>query len=319
MARSARPSVPRRLKEKPAFRVLIAGASGTIGRELTRQLEADGHVVLRLVRGRPQGPAEFNWAPSARIIDFGLLDTVDAVINLSGAPLGRVPWTASYRRQILQSRVQATQTLAEAMGRAQNPPAIFLSASAAGYYGDRPAERLTEESAKGQGFLSDVVMEWEQAAEIAPETSRVVAFRSGLVISREGALKPLLAMTRLGLGLRIGTGGQHWPWISLYDEAAAIRHLLHSPLSGAVNLAGPTPATSDRITRYLARSLHRGYGSLLTDGVIQLALREAGTDLLLSSQKVLPARLLADGFRFRDGTVESAIDSVLSTARSAPS
>ncbi len=299
--------------------MLISGASGLIGRELTRQLEADGHTVLRLVRGRPQGPTEFNWAPSARIIDFGLLDSVDAVINLSGAPLGRIPWTPRYRKEILHSRVQATQTLAEAMGRAQNPPEIFLSASAVGYYGDRPAERLTEKSAKGEGFLSDVVAEWEQAARIGPETTRVVTFRSGLVVGRGGALRPLLMATSLGLGQRIGTGGQHWAWISLHDEAAAIRHLLHSSLSGAVNLVGPTPATSDRATRYLAWSMHRGYTSLLPEAVVKLALQEAGTDLLLASQKVLPARLLEDGFRFKDSTVESAIDSMLAKASPAPS
>lgn len=298
-------------KTKRSMHVLVSGASGLIGTELCRQLREDGHKVHSLVRRQPSDAHEYNWAPTARILDSSLIDSADAVINLSGAPLGRLPWTPGYKKELLHSRVQSTRALTEAMNMAARPPEVFLNASAVGFYGDRPGERLTEQSGKGSGFLSDLVDSWEQAAQIRPAKTRLVTFRTGIVIGRSGAMAPLMALTRLGLGSRLATGGDVWPWISLYDEAAAIRHLLTSTLSGAVNLAGPTPATSDRITRYLAKRMHRWYDLAVPEWAIRLAMQEAGPDLLLSSQKVLPLKLQEDGFVFHDKTVEQAIDAML--------
>ncbi len=289
-----------------SMRVLISGASGMIGTELVRQLEADGHTVLKLVRRQPASASEVNWAPASKIVDFAVLDSVDAVINLSGATTGRIPWTAAYKKEIRSSRVTATQTLAQAMSMASTPPRVFLNASAIGFYGDRPGERLTEDSAKGTGYFPDVVDAWEHAAHLAPASTRVVTFRTGIVVGNGGAFTPLVPLTKLGLAARFGTGGQHWSWISLYDEAAAIRHLLRSTLSGPVNLTGPTPATADRITRTLARVLHRRQLLVLPEVGIKL-LGDAGRNLLLSSAKVVPGKLTADGFTFRHPTVEKAI------------
>jgi NAD dependent epimerase/dehydratase family enzyme len=151
-----------------------------IGTELRRQLEESGHTVLRLVRGRPTSTSEFNWAPAARMIDFTLMDRADAVINLSGASLNHLPWTPRYKKLILESRLQATHTLTDAMRMASTPPPVFISASAVGYYGDRPGERLTEQSPRGEGFLADVVDAWEHAANLAPEQTRVVTIRTCL-------------------------------------------------------------------------------------------------------------------------------------------
>lgn len=298
-------------KKRNSLRVLVSGASGLIGTELCRQLREDGHDVHTLVRRQPSAPHEHNWAPTARILDSQLIDGADAVINLAGAPLGRLPWTSGYKKELLDSRLQTTRALAEAMNMASRPPSVFLNASAVGFYGDRPGERLTEESAKGTGFLADLVEAWEQAAQIRPAKTRLVTFRTGLVLGPGGALSPLVALTRLGLGSRLATGGDVWPWISLHDEAAAIRHLLHSSLDGVVNLVGPTPATSDRITAYLARRMRRWYDFTVPAWAIKLAMQEAGPELLLSSQKVLPARLLSDGFTFSHTTAEQAIDALL--------
>ena len=188
----------------------------------------------------------------------------------------------------------------------KRPPKVFLSASAVGFYGDRPGERLTETSAVGIGFFPDLVTEWEATAMLAPAKTRVVTLRSGVIVARSGGFGPVRALTSCGLGTRFSTGGQFWPWISLYDEAAAIRHLMTSKLSGAVNLVGPQPATSDRITSAYARRLHRPYLLRAPEFAVKL-LGEAGERLLLDSAKVLPVRLTGDGFRFRHATVDEAI------------
>ncbi|SMH47452.1 hypothetical protein SAMN06295885_2978 [Rathayibacter oskolensis] len=295
----------------PRLKVLISGASGMIGSELTRQLRADGHEIFRLVRHAPASPDEFHWAPASHMLDFSVLDRVDAVINLSGASISRLPWTSSYRREILDSRVQATQTITDAMRMASSPPTILLNASAVGYYGDRPGEELTEDSPRGEGFLADVVEQWERAAHLAPESTRVVTFRTGLVLGKGGALKPLLPLTRFGLSGPLGGGRQVWPWISLYDEAAAIRHLLTSSLSGPVNLAGPAAATANDVMSTLAEQLHRPFKLAVPEKIIELALRDAGHELLLSSQQLVPQRLLDDGFEFRHRTVAEALAWVL--------
>jgi uncharacterized protein (TIGR01777 family) len=288
------------------MRVLVSGASGLIGTELTRQLEATGHEVLRLVRHSPRNDREFLWLPSELTVDPRAIDQADAVVNLAGATTGRIPWTIGYKRQILYSRVHGTQTIAEAIARAANPPSVFLNGSAVGYYGDRPGEVLTESSGKGSGFLSDVVQAWEQAAALTPSGTRVVTFRTGVVVGPGGAFTPLIPLTRLGLAARFGTGEQNWPWVALHDEAAAIVHLLTSSLDGVVNIAGPTPATSVEITDALADAMGRWHPWVVPEFALK-ALGDAGQDLLLSSQNVAPERLTADGFEFRYGTAGEAI------------
>jgi uncharacterized protein len=308
------------MADTAALHVAVGGASGMIGAELLRQLRADGHRVTRLVRRAPRGQDEVRWSAGAESKDAeskdaeslaGLMETADAVVNFSGAPLDRLPWTHGYKREIRDSRVRATRALVAAMARAAHPPAVFLSASAVGVYGDRPGERLDESSAVADSFLARVVTAWEQAARGKPAATRLVLFRTGLVIGGGGAMAPLTALTRLGLGARIGTGGDIWPWISLYDEAAAIRHLITSDLSGPVNLVGPTPATSDRITRSLARKMHRPRVVWVPEWALVLALQDAAKQLLLCSQRISPDKLLGDGFHFRDTTVEQAIDAML--------
>ncbi|HEY8588955.1 MAG TPA: NAD-dependent epimerase/dehydratase family protein, partial [Naasia sp.] len=205
--RATAPQKPEKPKAEPRpkitkdskLRVLVAGASGMIGTELRRQLADAGHTVLTLVRRPPQRPDEYTWAPDAKILDFRLLEDVDAVVNLSGASLTRVPWTPGWKREILRSRVKATEALVEAMTMAGRPPAVFLSGSAVGFYGARPGETLTEESARGTGFLSDVVAEWEAAARLAPAATRTVQLRTGVVVGSAGAMKPLRLLTKLGV------------------------------------------------------------------------------------------------------------------------
>jgi hypothetical protein len=300
------------------LRILVSGASGFIGTALARSLEDNGHTVIRLVRSKPRTATEVFWAPERGELDGTVLETVDAVINLSGASTGRIPWTRTYRREILQSRVGAASTLTTAMRAAKHPPTVLLNASAVGYYGDRPGELLTETATKGNGFFPDVVADWEAAASAVPRGTRAVSFRTGIVVGRGGAFTPLLGLTRAGLGSRFGSGTQNWPWISLADEVSAIRHLLTSKISGPVNLAGPTPATSGEITAYLAKRMRRPYLFRIPAAIIRGSLGDAGNELLLSSQNVSPGLLLRDGFEFEHPTVDTAIDAMLDPGQNAP-
>lgn len=294
------------------MRVLIAGASGFIGAPLSERLRREGHEVVRLVRRRAQSDDEVSWSPAAGIIDFTVMDRVDAVVNLAGASLARLPWTKGYRGQILDSRIGVTRTLADAMRKSRNPPSVFLSASAVGYYGDRPGELLTEYSSAGTGFLAEVVEKWEQAAMLAPEETRTVTVRTGLVVGQGGAMQRVGTLTRMGVSGRLGTGGQHWPWVALDDEVGGFVHLLDSKLSGPVNFTGPTPATADRVMTVMAERMKRPYAFAVPERMLELALGRAADELLLSSQKVRPQRLIDDGYRFTHPTVESALEAMLS-------
>lgn len=296
------------------MRVLVAGGSGFIGSELRRVLAAEGHRVLRLVRGKATGDDQIEWHPDDGYLPGGVMDGIDAVVNLSGASLARLPWTPRYRRELVSSRLRTTHTLTAAMRTATFPPTIFLSASAVGFYGDRPGEVLTEQSDQGDGFLSDLVAEWEQAANRAPEGVRVATLRTGLVVGQGGVLSIVELISRLGLAGPLGNGKQHWPWITLPDEVAAIRHLLSSSLDGPVNLVGPTLATAERIMRAFTRDLRRPYLLPAPRPLVGLALQDAA-ELVLSDQAVVPKKLTDDGFRFRHTTPEDAVDWMLSGRR----
>ena len=298
------------------MRVLVAGASGFIGSEVSRQLVAAGHEVLTLVRREPHAMNEFRWSPADLTIDPAALEAADAVINLAGASTGRIPWTTRYKREILYSRVNGTRTLVDGIAAAQKPPTVFLSGSAVGYFGDQPGVLLDENSAKGEGFLSDVVDAWETAARMTPAGTRLVLFRTGLVVGRGGAFTPLIPLTTLGLGARFGTGRQYWPWVSLHDEAAAIVHLLTSSLDGVVTIAAPAAATAKQVTDALADALERWHPWVIPTFAVKM-LGDAGEQLLLWDEHVAPTRLLADGFTFRDDTLEKAMSRLVASGAEA--
>lgn len=293
------------------MRIVIGGASGLIGTALGRSLETDGHDVVRLVRRPARGAGEAEWDPLAGVLDPAVVSGADAVVNLSGASLGKLPWTAAYRSTILWSRLSATRTLVDAMNRAEQPPATFLSGSAVGYYGDRPGETLTEDSSRGAGFLADVVVAWEDSALAAPDAVRTVLLRNGIVVDLAGVLKPLAPLTRFGVAGPLGSGRQFWPWIGLQDEVRAITHLLTSTLSGPVNLCGPQAARADDLMFELARRMNRPYLLRVPKFALKALLGDAADGLLLSDQRVEPRRLLDDGFTFSTPTVEQALAEAL--------
>ena len=293
--------------------VLVAGASGMIGTPLVVALRERGHNVHTLVRRAPTSPSEHFWNPDSGEMEAGILESTDVVVNLSGASIARIPWTAGYKEKILSSRVHATTTLANAISQAKNPPAALVQASAVGYYGDRSDEALDANSAPGEGFLAQVCQAWEAAASAAQSKKTRVAFaRTGLVVGREGAMAPLRLQTLLGVAGPIGSGSQWWPWISLRDEIAALVFLVENPLAkGPFNLVGPHPARSSEVTKELASQMRRPHWLGLPSLAISLLMGEAGRELLLSSQKLSPHELQTAGFSFLDERVESAISHIV--------
>ena len=233
------------------MKIAVTGSTGFLGTPLVSSLRSDGHEVLRLVRRAPSGLDEVTWDPVAGTADVGALGGVEAVVHLAGAGVGDHRWTEAYKRTILDSRVDGTRTISTAITRLDPMPRVLVSASAVGFYGDRGEEVLTEESPPGGGFLADVVQSWEAAAAPAVAAGvRVVHPRTGIVLSKDGgALGRMSMLFRLGLGGKLGSGRQYWPWISLTDEIRALRFLLDTEsLSGPVNLTGPEPATNAAIT-----------------------------------------------------------------------
>lgn len=296
------------------MKVVVGGASGMIGTQLREALVRDGHEVVQLVRRPPAASNEVQWDPATGSLAPEAVSGADAVFNLSGATLSRLPWTASYRRTILQSRVTASATIVGALHalsrRGEAVPAL-LSASAVGLYGSRPGIELDERAHQGGGFLADVVARWESEAMKATDVSRVVLVRTGLVLGDGGAGTVLRRLARWGVAGPIGGGRQHWPWVSLRDEVAAWRHLLTSTVTGPVNVVGPQPATAGDVVRELARQLHRPYWAPAPAFALRAVLRDAADDLLLADQRVVPAALQRSGFEFRDATVAEAIRSGL--------
>ncbi len=293
-------------------RAVIAGASGFIGRALVAELTTAGWSVTRLVRGPASRSDEVSWDPQIGKLDPAVLSGADAIINLSGASISRIPWTPSVRESIVASRREATTTLVTAINAAKSTPAVFLSGSAVGIYGDCGDEELTETSPRGAGFLADVTEAWEAHASGA--NCRTVYLRTGLVLGDGGALAPLRLATSFFAGARIGSGQQWWPWISHRDEVRAIVHLIDSKLVGAVNLVGPTPARSVEVTRELARIMKRPHLFVIPSFAIGI-MGDAGRELLLASQKIRATALEKDGFIFEHRTVVEALRWAISGKR----
>ena len=289
--------------------VAVTGSSGLVGSALTAFLTTGGHRVIRLVRGTPSGADERHWDPQNP--DPDLLSGVDAVIHLAGASIaGR--FTEAHRAAIRDSRVEPTRLLAEAAATAQDGPRVFISASAVGIYGfDRGDTPLTEDSSHGDGFLADVVTDWEAATTPATDAGlRVVCVRTGIVqAAAGGTLKLLRPLFAAGLGGRLGSGRQWLAWVGLDDVIDVYHRALYDDrLTGAVNAVGPEPVRNTEYTAALAGVLHRP-ALLPVPGLgPRLLLGEQGArELAEASQRVLPAKLTALGHRFRHPDVADAL------------
>jgi uncharacterized protein len=294
-------------------KVAVSGASGLIGQALVPALRADGHDVLQLVRRTPRRAEEHRWDPQHRRVDPALLADVDAVVNLAGAPIRPRPWTRDYRERLVRSRLDSTSTLSEALAAvATADPGrrrVLVNGSAVGYYGDTGDALVREDTAPGSDFLAQLCVQWEAATAPAAEAGvRVALLRTGLVLGPGALLVQVLGTVfRLGLGGRLGSGRQYWPWISLRDQIGAIRHLLTSELSGPVNVTAPTPATNAEVTQALGRVLHRPTLLSVPAFAISTALGEFGRSSVLGGQRALPARLLDSGYAFTDTSLDDTL------------
>jgi uncharacterized protein (TIGR01777 family) len=290
------------------MRVLISGASGLVGTELQKQLVELGHTPVVLVRGKASKPNEIHWNPAKHELDHNVMANIDAVVNMAGATTGQLPWTKKYKEEIIQSRLDSTKTLVEAMVKSTKRPKVLVSGSASGFYGDSGDELLNETAPKGKGFLADLASAWEREAMKAPSGVRVLLARTTMVLSRQkGALGRLLPIIRAGVGGKLGNGKQWWAWISVVDQARAIIHLINTEsASGPYNLTAPEPATCKDMVQELGKALNRPTLIPVPAFALKLVFREGAQELLLCSQKMSADRLLSTGFVFEHPTLKSA-------------
>lgn len=295
--------------------ILITGSTGLIGSALIEALKMQNHRVTRLVRSPlPGSEPTVQWNPAAGKLEAKDLEGCDAVVHLAGESIAAGRWTQARKAKIRDSRVQGTTLLSTTLAKLAKPPKVLVCASAIGYYGNRGDEVLREESGAGSGFLADTCREWESAAEPAREKGiRLVHVRTGIVLSPHGgALAKMLLPFKLGAGGIMGNGRQYWSWISLDDVIGAFHHaLMNENVSGAVNAVAPRAVTNAEFTKTLGKVLSRPTIFPLPAFAARLALGEMADELLLSSARIEPVRLVATGYKFRHSELEGALRDLL--------
>jgi uncharacterized protein (TIGR01777 family) len=300
---------------KGPLHILMSGASGVVGSSLIPFFTTGGHRVTRLVRSANlRHASERFWDPQKGRIDIRDNDQFDVVIHLSGEHIGQGRWTPPKKKKIIESRNVTTTLIAESIARLETPPRAFLCASAIGYYGDQGNAVMTEESECGADFISNVCNEWEQAAIPAlGKGIRTVFLRIGVVLSPVGgALQRLLPSFKMGLGGKVGSGEQYISWISMDDLIGTVYHVMDDDsLSGPINLVAPNPVTNLEMTRTLAKVLSRPALFTFPAWLIKLAFGEMGKEVLLSSTRVQPEKIMASGYRFRHPDLEGALRHLL--------
>jgi len=289
-------------------KIAVTGASGLIGSALVAKLKNDGYQVLKIVRRPVRAADEVTWNPVKSEIDLQALEGIDAVFHLAGAGVGDKRWSASYRSEILNSRLLGTTTIATACEQLQ--PAVFISASAIGYYGETGNRSVTEAERGGDDFLSVVCREWESVANLAPSI-RTIKLRTGLVLDPTGsALGRMIPLFKFGLGGKLGSGKQWWSWITLHDQIRAMIFLMNSKIEGAVNLTSPNPVTNQEFTAALAIALKRPAIFPAPAFALRAVLGGFSTEVL-GSKKVIPKVLMDNKFEFDYPHVSSALTALV--------
>lgn len=294
-------------------KILITGASGLVGKELTRKLQQRGHEVSQL--GRTQKPGNvksFVWDVKAGTIDLQAFDGIDTVIHLAGAGIADERWSEKRKREILESRTQSTALLARSLEGNDHVKTV-VCASAIGYYGfNLSAKEFTEASPLGEGFLADVVRDWEAESDKIRD-KRVVKIRTGIVLSKnDGALNEMAKPVRWGVGAPLGTGNQYVSWIHLEDLCNMyIEAVEDESMHGAYNATGPYAVTNRVLTKAIAKTLNKPLWLPPIPGFpLKIFLGEMA-DLVLYGSNVAPQRFQQKGFQFKFDTLEKALDDLL--------
>lgn len=284
---------------KKPLKILLSGSTGLVGHHLLHLLPLFRHDVYTLVRRPPRHSKEIYWKPSARQVDQKQLEGFDAVIHLSGEPVGKLRWTEHKKKQIYESRVEVTRFLAETLNSLYYPPKMFLCASAVGFYGDCQKRIVDESSPQGEGFLAEVCGAWEQSARMFTKGA-VISMRLGTVLAaHQGFLSKWMVPFKMGLAFVLGKGDENWSWISLEDVGYQILHLLRQKeMSGSVNITTPYPVTSEEFSRGLARALHRPLWFKIPRACARLLFGEMGYEMLLRSIAATPQKLQNSGAVF---------------------
>ena len=300
------------------MKVTVTGATGNVGRALVEALRKKGHEVIALSRDAESGGRKLGssvqvmeWpAPKEAPPPREAIEGQDAVIHLLGEPIDQ-RWTDEVKRELRDSRVRSTRQVVEGLKAAERRPRVLASQSASGYYGNRGDERLTESSAAGDDFLAELVVEWEAEADTAQDLGvRVVTTRTGVVLSPDGgALEKMLPFFKLGIGGPVAGGTQYVPWVHLDDVTGAVIAVMEdSSASGPVNLSAPSPATNKELSKTLGRVLKRPAFAPVPAIAVRTLYGEMA-HIVITGQRMLPARLEELGYPFAQPELESALRS----------
>ena len=298
------------------MKILITGSHGLVGKALISELNKDKHEIVSLVRHASERASEIEWHPNQGSIDSEHVSGFDVVVHLAGESIASGRWTDEKKRKIRESRVMGTTLLSQSLARSTKPPAVFISASAIGYYGNRADELLDEKSAPGNDFLAEVCVAWERATgEAEARGIRTIHARFGIILDQEGgALAKMLTPFRMGVGGRIGDGKQWMSWIALVDVIQGLKFVIeHSSITGPVNFVAPNPVTNSEFTKSLGDALSRPTLFPMPSFAARLAFGEMADALLLSSAKVEPKRLHESGYRFEFENLQPTLATILKT------
>ncbi len=295
------------------MKVAVTGSTGLIGSSLVSFLSKKDVTVSKILRENPEDN-EVSWKPEGGNWDSAFTGGIDGIVHLAGENIASGRWTRVKKDKIRNSRIEGTKRLCEHILKLPTPPSVFVCASAIGFYGDRGMEFLNEGSSRGSGFLPDVCVDWEDAANIVSKAGiRVVNVRFGIVLSKDGgALTKMLTPFKMGMGGKVGSGTQYMSWVAIDDATGAIYHtLITDSLNGPINVTAPNPVTNKEFTNTLGKVLNRPTVMPMPAFAARLAFGEMANDLLLASTKVAPKRLSDSGYEFQYTELENALRHIL--------